>query len=135
MKNAGQKDAFTLSDDDLDSRFTIARRVTQPAHKFSRDEPSVVQILSDIYDGVVSRGRGAKERDVPALLCTVLNVRTDATETMAVPREIVTALLYAYPAASYKHKYFKIERHARKSSITYSCDELQLSPYSKEPPP
>jgi hypothetical protein len=135
MKNAQQKDAFTLSEDDLSRRFSIARRVTQPAHKFSRDLPSVVQIIGDIYNGTVSKGRGAKMRDVPAQLCTVLNMRTDTTETMTVPREIVLALASAYPMGAYKDRYFKIERHAKKALISFSCDELQLTPYSKDPPP
>jgi hypothetical protein len=134
MEKANQRDAFTLSDDDLSKRFSVARRLTQPAHKFSRDMPSVVQILSAIYNGTVSRGRGAKQRDVPAQLCTVLNVRTDATETMIVPREIVLALQSVYPMGTYRDKYFKIARHARKADVTYSCDELQLTPYSKDPP-
>ena len=135
MKNAQQKDAFVLSGDDLDRRFNIARRVTQPAHKFSRDLPSVVQIIGDIYNGTVSKGRGAKMRDVSAQLCTVLNMRTDTTETMTVPREIALALQAAYPESSYKNKYFKIARRARKTSVAiYSCDELELTPYTRETP-
>lgn len=119
---------FNPATDEIAARFNVAKRLTQPTHKFVVGIPSVVQIKSQIESGLISKGRGDKAHDVAVLRCAVLNVRTDAIESMIVPPDIVAALRAAYHDDGFIDKFFQITKRDRKTGangVTYSCDELE----------